>query len=85
MFQPLRNRILCQLIPGQHATAEGIILPESGPERSLRYRVIAVGPECRSVKAGDTIMLPLYAGQDMEVEGALCTITREPEVSAITQ
>lgn len=85
MFLPTRNRILCKIIEGQHTSQSGLVLPESGPEQLLLYSVIAVGPECRYVQAGQAILLPHYAGQDIEVEGEQFTIAREPEVAAITQ
>lgn len=85
MFRPLSNRILCKLISGQGTTETGIILPESAPEQSLLYRVITVGPACHSVQADQKILLPLYAGHEIEIEGTLFTITREPEVTAIIQ
>jgi co-chaperonin GroES (HSP10) len=84
-FQPTEDRIACHLIDGS-VTESGLqIIRHDLREEMMEATVISVGPDCLSVKAGDTILLPRYstADLDIEIEGQPLSLTRESEVIAI--
>jgi co-chaperonin GroES (HSP10) len=101
MINPTKDRIVCQLIDKSEdtrvdslivhvdrTTESGLgIVEEDTREQILEAKVLAVGPDCRFVRAGQTILLPIYAGYetDIDIEVGPVIITHEPEAMAIVQ
>lgn len=59
-----------------------IILPDTSKERPMGALVIAVGPECEVIKAGDSILCGKYAGADIRFNNEDYIVLREVEVLA---
>lgn len=59
-LHPLEERVIVKLI--SDITSTTIILPSSVKEASLTGTVLAAGPLCKVLKAGDTILFGRYSG-----------------------
>ncbi len=91
---PLEDRVLVKPIEQDSMTASGIYLPESAKEKPIHGRVVAVGPGKRldngqsaqmSVKKGDTVVYPTYAGSEIEIKNEKHLILRETELLGVIE
>jgi len=65
----LHNNVV--VIQGKKASErKGIILPESAQEEANVGEVLCVGPECKDVKVGDTVLVPLLTMMRVTQTGA---------------
>ena len=57
----------------------GILLPDSAQEESNRGEVICIGPDVKSLKVGDTVLVPLLAMMRVKQTGIFdLTIDEKP-------
>ena len=94
LFELLDDRILVNPIEEPDKTPGGILIPEIAKQKSNRGRVIAVGPgrwmppnhggsnyrQAVSLAVGDEVYYPLYAGNDLEIDGYKYRVMKESEV-----
>ncbi|RMZ85644.1 hypothetical protein DV737_g617, partial [Chaetothyriales sp. CBS 132003] len=75
-LSPLLDRVLVQRLKSEAKTAGGIFLPESSQKELNQAKVLAVGPGGldregkripMSVKAGDSVLIPQFGGQNVKV------------------
>merc|ERR1712205_11496 len=74
---PLLDRVLVEKIVAPTKSVGGILLPESAVSQINEAKVVAVGPGRRKgadgelipmgVKVGDTVLLPEYGGQSVDL------------------
>tara|TARA_Y100001973_G_C5140930_1_gene302875 strand:+ start:37 stop:315 length:279 start_codon:yes stop_codon:yes gene_type:complete len=84
-FKPLRDWILLP-DPRKTKTDSGIILDSATADKLTTniLDVLDVGPECKNVKAGDTIMVdPSVAGKIIEVDEVSFVLVSEYHVLGI--
>ena len=93
--RPLGDRILIQRIEEENVTPTGIVLPESAKEKSQRGKVVRLGDGRQldsgeraafQVKEGDTVLLPKFGAQELNIEGEKDTdylMVREEELLAV--
>ena len=64
-----------------------IIIPDEAQKESLEGEVVEAGPDCRLVKAGDTIIFGRYSGFELPLNGIYkdCLIMNEIDVLAKTE
>lgn len=96
VFSPLDDRILVRLLPVETVTPGGIIIPEMVTADSQGYykaEVVAVGPGHKDKKGrvrplevtkGDKVLFQRYAGERIDIGGAIHFILRESEVLGVT-
>ena len=86
---PLGDRILIRKAVKETKTAGGILLPTDNAKASNEGTVVAVGPGLRDVssnlhaptlKAGDTVLLPKYGGQEIEIGDEKLNLFREEDI-----
>eukprot|EP00924_Labyrinthula_sp_SR-Ha-C_P012762 maker-scaffold_78-snap-gene-0.3-mRNA-1 protein AED:0.02 eAED:0.02 QI:178/1/1/1/1/1/2/135/99 len=86
---PLADRILIKRAQQVQKTAAGIYLPESAQQKERTGEVMAVGPGARdqqgnvipmSVIVGDTVLLPEYGGQNLELDGEEFQLFRDQDL-----
>ncbi|MEQ1561087.1 MAG: co-chaperone GroES [Nitrospira sp.] len=93
-IQPLGNRVLIKPFTKEELTPKnsfGIILPDSGKEKSEQGMVLAVGSgECRdgklvpvSVKVGDRVAFSKYGYEDINIDGQELFLIKEENILAI--
>ena len=89
--RPLHDRILVQRLDEGEQHAGGIIIPDSAKEKPQRGTVIAAGNGrvndtgervTPDVKAGDTILVGKYSGQEITLDGVEYLIMKEDDVLA---
>ena len=91
-IRPLHDRIIVQRLEEDEQDVGRVVIPDSGKEKPLHGKVIAVG-ERRSkddgkrlpldVEAGDMILFGKYSGQEIRIEGEEFLIMREDDVLSI--
>ena len=93
-IQPLGNRIVAERIEQEEQVSSGIIIPDSAKEKGQTAKIIAVGPGSKKddgtvvpldVKAGDTVMLGKYAGNEINVDGTDYVIMTEDEILGVVE
>jgi chaperonin GroES len=87
-LRPLGDRIVIQPEELPEKTSAGIVLPHGAKkEGAVKAEVLAVGPDVKAIKVGDTAVLseyqgkPYYEGEGEDMERFL--ILRETDVYAI--
>lgn len=82
---PLENRVVIHRLDwGETSEGGNIIIPETAREERRLAKVIAVGPEVKTVKPGDVVLTVLYKGVDLQWGGKKVKILREsPDIMAI--
>lgn len=85
------DRVLIQRSEAITKTASGLVIPEKSQAKVLHGTVVAVGPGSRnqegahvplSVKAGDTVLLPEYGGQKVDIDDTEFHLFREADILA---
>jgi chaperonin GroES len=81
--------VLVQRFAKETQTKGGIVLPDKSIGKVLNATVVAVGPGTRaqngelvpcSVKAGDTVLLPEYGGNKIEIENKEYYLFRDSDI-----
>lgn len=93
--QPLGDRVLVRPFDEVESekTESGIFIPASAKEKGkfVKGEVVAVGDGWYQdgdliplrVKVGDTVLIPTYVGEEIEVNGKEYTIIKEDNILAI--
>jgi chaperonin GroES len=76
MIRTVADRVVCIRHEPLDKTEGGIIIPDSFQKKDKRATIVSVGPLCKEVQVGDTIVL-LRPGTEIEHEGKEYTIVRE--------
>jgi co-chaperonin GroES (HSP10) len=69
---------LVMVLPESTRRPSGIILPDW--QRSLRGSILAVGPDAKEVKKGDTVYFGAASGMESVYDGASVRIMREKDL-----
>jgi chaperonin GroES len=71
---------------GERTSRGGLLIPAtaaSAPKRCVWSEVVLVGPDVRSVKAGDRVLFLPQAGLEVELDGDDYLLLRERDVQAV--
>jgi chaperonin GroES len=84
----LHDRILVELDreSGERRSSGGIVIPATaamGARRLTWSKVIALGPQARSVQVGDRVLFEAEDKAEVEVHGELYVVMRERDVHAV--
>ncbi len=82
-LQPLSDRVIVKRKEEAEKTAGGIYIPDSAKEKPQGGEVVAAGPECKTVKAGDAVLFAKYAGSEFAVDGEDLIIMREDDILGV--
>ena len=89
---PLLDRVLIKRIEPPTKSIGGILLPESSQTKLNQGTVLSVGPGRRDadgkliamdLKANDTVMLPQYGGNEVEIEDEELVLFRADDILGI--
>ena len=72
---------------GERRTKGGLLIPATAgptPKRCVWADVILVGPDARTVKAGDSVLFLPQVGLEVEIEGSDYLLLRERDVQAVS-
>lgn len=84
----LHDRVLVELDrdAGERRSAGGIVIPataDMGARRLAWSSVVAVGPNARSIEAGDQVLFDPEGKAVVEVHGEVYVVMRERDVHAV--
>lgn len=84
----LHDRVLVELdqAAGERRSSGGIVIPataDMGARRLVWSRVVAVGPNARSVEPGDRVLFDPDAKAEVEVNGEIHVVMRERDLHAV--
>ena len=91
-IKPLGDRILVQRLEPETKTKSGIYLPETATDKPQQAKVVALGQgrlldsgerAAFQVKAGDTVILGKWGGQEVKVDDEDYVVLGEDEVLAV--
>lgn len=83
---PLGDRVVLLQPKEKEISAGGIILPESGKEKPIEAKVIAVGPDTKPpLKVGCTVVYGKYDGIEIKVDEVEYIVMKGEDVSAILE
>ena len=78
---PLFARVVVRPKAAEEKTASGIVLPDTmNKEKPGEGEVIAVGPDCKAVKKGDTVVFKKYSPTEIKIEGEELFLIDEEDV-----
>ena len=81
-IKPLADRVIAVREQTPSRTASGIYLPETSKEKPVVAKVVAVGPDVKSLKIGDKIVYKEYATTELKVDSIEYLIVKEEDVLA---
>jgi chaperonin GroES len=84
----LHDRILVEIDreSGERRSSGGIVIPataDMGGRRLVWSRVVAVGPNARSIEAGDRVLFDPADLAEVEVNGEVYVVMRERDLHAV--
>jgi chaperonin GroES len=92
--KPLGDRVLLKRMEAEEEVRGGIIIPDTAKEKPQEALVVSVGDGKvddsgkripMTVKAGDSVLIGKYSGQDIKINDEEHTIVREDEILAIIE
>lgn len=92
ILEPLADKIVVKRDEPKNKSDGGILLPDTGKQKSQQGKVVAVGPGKfgedgyrvePSVEVGDVVLLSLYGGCEVTVDGEDYLVVREDEILCV--
>lgn len=77
---PLGDRVVASREAAPEQTASGLYLPTESKEKPFVAKVLAVGPDAKSVKKGDKIIYKEYSTTELTINDTEYLIVREEDI-----
>lgn len=81
-IKPLADRVVAVREEAQTKTASGLYLPDNAKEKPVVAKVVAVGPDVKTVKNGDKILYKEYSTTEIKIDGIEYLIVKEEDILA---
>lgn len=81
-LKPLADRVAAVRETAATKTASGIYLPDNAKEKPVLAKVVAIGPEVKSLKVGDKIIYKEYSTTELKIEGTEYLVVKEEDILA---
>jgi chaperonin GroES len=81
-IKPLADRVVAVREEALAKTASGLYLPDNAKEKPVVAKVVAIGPDVKSLKIGDRIVYKEYSTTDLKVNSEEYLIVKEEDVLA---
>lgn len=81
-IKPLADRIVAVREEAQAKTASGLYLPDNAKEKPVIAKIVAIGPDVKSLKAGDKIVYKEYSVTELKINETEYLIVKEEDVLA---
>lgn len=81
----LTNHLLVQIEKKKEQVVNGLIIPSSNTTMHVDAVVVAVGEAVKGVAEGDTVIIPVYAGLDLEVDKVNYKVICDVEVMVVIE
>jgi len=87
MLQPVGERLLVKRVEKkENTTASGLVLPkEATMNQTILGEVIEVGESVKDVAVGDTVLVSIFAGTDVEYGDEKYIILKDYDVLALVE
>lgn len=82
-LKPLHDRVIVKRTKEEETTAGGIIIPDSAKEKPQGGEILAAGPQCSILKAGDSVLFAKYAGTEFSMDNEDLLIMREDDILGV--
>lgn len=85
-YKPMFDKLVVWIVQAPNETDSGIVLPEKSAQTfvTMRAKVIAMGPECKSqVRVGDIVLLPGGSYEPIRHKGQETFVVGEKEIFGI--
>ena len=83
MLQPLRNKLILQLIEKEKVTDSGIVLAVADREEANKGKVVAVADDIEEIKLGDIVLPDWNKAQKTKYENEDYYIIHSDDIVAI--
>ena len=81
---PLSDKVVLIKKKKETTTPSGFVLPESAQKETVESEVLAVGPEVKTVKAGDSVLHSKYGPTEFELsKDEVVSICKEEDIYAV--
>jgi len=81
-IKPLADRVVAVREEPQTQTASGIYLPETAKETPVMAKVVAIGPDVKTIKLNDLIIYKEYSTTELDIDKKTYLIVKEEDVLA---
>jgi len=81
-IKPLADRVVAIREEISNKTASGLYLPDNAKEKPVVAKVVAVGPDVKSLKVEDRIVYKEYSTTDLKINNVEYLIVKEEDVLA---
>lgn len=81
-IKPLADRVVAVREVISNKTASGLYLPDNAKEKPVVAKVVAVGPDVKSLKVEDKIVYKEYSTTDLKIDNVEYLIVKEEDVLA---
>ncbi|HEX9595139.1 MAG TPA: co-chaperone GroES [Candidatus Saccharimonadales bacterium] len=81
-INPLAEWVVAQPVAQEAKTASGLYLTESAKEKPVAAKVISVGKDVKSVKAGDKILYKEYSTTEVKLDRDEFILLKEEDILA---
>lgn len=77
---PLGDRVVAVREQAAAKTASGLYLPDNAKEKPVVAKVVAVGPDAKSVNVGDKVLYKEYATTELKIDGTEYLVVKEEDI-----
>ena len=81
-IKPLADRVVAVREEAQAKTASGFYLPDNAKEKPVLAKVVAVGPDVKTLEIGDNIVYKEYSTTELKIDKVKYLIVKEEDVLA---
>jgi chaperonin GroES len=81
-LQPLRHWVVAQQEEAVTKTASGLYLPDKAAEKPKVAKVLKVGDQVKSIKAGERIIYKEYSTTEIKLDGTEYILVKEEDILA---
>ncbi len=82
-LKPMADNILLKQHEAAETTVSGIILASTSKEKPAIYQVVAVGPDCHDIAAGDRVVVNKFNGTDITLDKIDYKFVKQEDLLAI--
>lgn len=79
-IKPLGDRVVAVRDKAEAKTASGLYLPDTAKEKPVVAKVVAIGPDVKTIKNSDKILYKEYSTTEIKIDGTEYLIVREEDV-----
>lgn len=81
-IKPLADRVVAVREEISNKTASGLYLPDNAKEKPVVAKIVAIGPDVKSLKVEDKIVYKEYSTTELKINSVEYLIVKEEDVLA---